>query len=68
MGGVKLVLRWEGGLTAWSLADDPMGAVLAGAGLPQARVALDPEAGVGRQHAQVGVLHLPVCELHLSGL
>lgn len=37
-------------LTSRLLADDAMRAVSAGSRLPQAAVALDPEAGVRRQH------------------
>ena len=54
-------MQHSGLLTAWPFAYDPVCAVLAGARLPQACVALDPEAGVGRKHAaQDVVLHLPV--------
>ena len=48
------------GLTAWAFADDAVCVVLAGTGLPQSCVALHPETGAGGQHAQVGILQLPV--------
>lgn len=52
-------------LTARLLADDAMRAVSAGSRLPQAAVALDPEAGVWRQHRQGHVVRLPVAVGHL---
>lgn len=55
-------------LTARLLADDPVRAVPAGARLPQAAVALDPEAGVGRQHGEGHVVRLPVGVGHLRVL
>lgn len=55
-------------LTARLLADDPVRAVPAGARLPQAAVALDPEAGVGRQHGEGHVVRLPVGVGHLGVL
>lgn len=42
-----------------------MRAVSAGSRLPQAAVALDPEAGVGREHRQGHVVGLPVAVRHL---
>lgn len=52
-------------LTARLLADDAVRAVSAGSRLPQAAVALDPEAGVWRQHRQGHVVRLPVAVRHL---
>lgn len=52
-------------LTARLLADDAVCAVSAGARLPQATVALDPEAGVWRQHGQGHLVCLPVAVGHL---
>lgn len=52
-------------LTAGLLADDAVRAVPAGSRLPQAAVALDPEAGVWRQHRQGHVVRLPVAVRHL---
>lgn len=51
-------------LTARLLADDAMRAVPAGSRLPQATVALDPEAGVWRQHRWGHVVRLPVAVGH----
>ena len=47
-------------LTARPFADDPVRSIPAGAGLPQAAVALDPEAGVGRQNREGEVVRFPV--------
>lgn len=52
-------------LTARLLADDAVCAVPAGPRLPQATVALDPEAGVWRQHGQGHLVRLPVAVGHL---
>lgn len=52
-------------LTARLLADDAVCAVPAGPRLPQAAVALDPEAGVGRQHGRRHLVRLPVAVGHL---
>lgn len=52
-------------LTARLLADDAVRAVSAGTRLPQATVALDPEAGVWRQHRQGRLVRLPVAVRHL---
>lgn len=55
-------------LTARLLADDSMCAISAGARLPQATVALDPEAGVWRQHREGDIVCLPVGVRHLCVL
>lgn len=52
-------------LTARLLADDAVRAVPAGPRLPQATVALDPEAGVWGQHGQGRLMRLPVAVGHL---
>lgn len=55
-------------LTARRLADDSVCAVSAGARLPQAAVALDPEAGVWRENREGDVTGLPVGVGHLRVL
>lgn len=50
--------------TSWSFTDDPMCAVFAGPRPPETRVALNPEAAVGGQHAQISVLLFPVTVVH----
>lgn len=55
-------------LTARLLADDPVRAIPAGAGLPQAAVALDPEAGVRGQNGEGDIMRLPVAVRHLRVL
>lgn len=55
-------------LTAMLLADDAVRAVPAGTRFPQAGVALDPEAGVGREDGKGHVVRLPVGVAHLGVL
>lgn len=55
-------------LTPRQLADDSMCAVSARAGLPQAAVALDPEAGIRRQNREGHIVRLPVGVGHLCVL
>lgn len=55
-------------LTARQFADDSVRAISAGARLPQAAVALDPEAGVWRQNREGHVMGLPVGVGHLGVL
>lgn len=50
------------------LADDAVRSVPAGARLPQAAVALDPEAGVGGEDGEGHVVRLPVAVGHLGVL
>lgn len=50
--------------TPRAFTDDSMCAVFAGPRPPEARVALNPEAAVGGQHAQISVLLLPVTVVH----
>lgn len=50
--------------TSWSFTDDSMCAIFTGPRPPEARVALNPEAAVGGQHAQISVLLLPVTVVH----
>lgn len=62
------VLSLLAALTARQLADDAVRAVPAGARFPQAGVALDPEAGVGREDGKGHVVRLPVGVGHLGVL
>lgn len=52
-------------LTARPFADDSMRAIPARTRLPEATVALDPEAGVWRQNRESNVMRLPVGVRHL---
>lgn len=50
--------------TSWSFTDNSMCAVFTGPRPPETSVALNPEAAVGGQHAQISVLLLPVTVVH----